>query len=378
VAGRPATGRATTLRHVTDLLDDALEERPQPPRRTKRTPRGRILAVVVLLAVVGALAAGTFYVGSRVLDRLSGSTARTTRARAAARSSSGRAGDTAGDVADTLVEQDVVASRAAFFDVAAADPALDRLQPGSTGCAADELRGALELLLDPSAAGRGTGDRPRRGATSSRRCSCWPRDRIPLADFQAAAAGSGRARPAGVRAGQPRGLPVPGHLRGGAGAAPARRCLTLMIDRFEQAAETSGSRRAPSASAARPYESRDRRQPHRARGEVRRRVRPGLPRRLQPARPEHPARHRRRGRLRVGKAAGGGAHQVRPGRGHAVREPAPDRAAAHPHRLAGEAHAQGCAEPRGRATSSTTCWRPRRVGPSSPTTTRPSSTSAKA
>ena len=108
---------------MTDLLDDALEERPQPSRRTKRTPRGRIVAVVVLLAVVGALAAGTVYVGSRVLDRLSGSTAQDYEGEGTGEVVvQVKPGDTAGEVADTLVAQDVVASRAAFFEVAAADP----------------------------------------------------------------------------------------------------------------------------------------------------------------------------------------------------------------------------------------------------------------
>jgi UPF0755 protein len=120
---------------VTDLLDDALEERPQPPRRTKRTPRGRILAVVVLLAVVGALAAGTFYVGSRVLDRLSGSTAQDYEGEG-----SGEVvvqvepGDTGRRGGDTLVAQDVVASRAAFFEVAAPTPARPGCSQGRTGC----------------------------------------------------------------------------------------------------------------------------------------------------------------------------------------------------------------------------------------------------
>jgi UPF0755 protein len=117
---------------VTDLLD-ALEERPQPGRRGKRTPRSRILAVLVLLAVVLALAAGAYYVGSRVLDRLSGSTAQDYEGEGTGEVVvQVNPGDTAGDVADTLVAEDVVASRAAFFDVAAADPRSTGLQPAST------------------------------------------------------------------------------------------------------------------------------------------------------------------------------------------------------------------------------------------------------
>jgi UPF0755 protein len=240
---------------VTDLLDDALEERPQPPRRTKRTPRGRILAVVVLLAVVGALAAGTFYVGSRVLDRLSGSTAQDYEGEG-----SGEVvvlvepGHTAGDVADTLVAADVVASRAAFFDVAAADPRSTGLQPGSYRLRSKmSSAAALELLLDPSARVVGRVTVPEGRNVEQTLQLLAEGTGLPLADFQAAAADPAALGLPEYAQGNLEGFLFPATYEVEPGTT-APQVLTLMIDRFEQAAETVGLEAGAERLGRTPYE----------------------------------------------------------------------------------------------------------------------------
>jgi UPF0755 protein len=96
-------------------------------------------------------------------------------------------GDTAGEVADTLVEKDVVASRAAFFDVAAADPRSTGLQPGSYRLRKQmSSAAALELLLDPSARVVGRVTIPEGRNVEQTLQLLAEGSGIPLADYQAA------------------------------------------------------------------------------------------------------------------------------------------------------------------------------------------------
>jgi UPF0755 protein len=99
---------------VTDLLD--LDADPPPARRRRRRRRqgiARTLAVLVVLGIVGALAYG----GLLVTRGLFGSS----DAEDYPGPGSGEVvvqispGDTAGDVADTLAAEDVVASRQAVL-----------------------------------------------------------------------------------------------------------------------------------------------------------------------------------------------------------------------------------------------------------------------
>jgi UPF0755 protein len=134
---------------VSELLD-LRDEHPSPRRRRRRSPLVKVLAVLVFLLLVVGLAVGAVVVARALLP------------------SSGPAdyegegtgeavvaiepGDTAGDVADTLAEQDVVASRSAFFQVAVADERSRGLQPGSYRVRQQmSAAAALELLLDPAA-----------------------------------------------------------------------------------------------------------------------------------------------------------------------------------------------------------------------------------
>jgi UPF0755 protein len=211
--------------------------------------------VLVLLAVVLALIAGALYVGSQVLDRLGGSSAQDYEGEG-----TGEVvvqvmpGDTAGEVADTLVEKGVVASRAAFFEVAAADPRSTGLQPGSY-----RLRekmssvAALELLLDPSARAVGKVTIPEGRNVAQTLQLLAEGTEIPLEDFEAAA-----ADPASL------GLPeyAQGNLEGFLfpatyeiePASTAVQVLTQMIDRFEQAAQTVGLEAGAQELGRTPYE----------------------------------------------------------------------------------------------------------------------------
>ena len=239
---------------MTDLLDDSLEERPQP-RRPRSTPRARILAVLVLLAVVLALVAGAVYAGSRVLDRFSGSTAQDYEGEGTGEVVvQVNPGDTAGDVADTLVAEDVVASRAAFFEVAAADPRSTGLQPGFYRLREQMSSvAALELLLDPSArvVGRVTVPEGRTVAQTLQLLS--EGTDIPLPEYEAAAADPASLGLPEYAQGTLEGFLFPATYEVEPGTT-APQVLTMMVDRFEQAADTVGLVEGAERLGLTPYE----------------------------------------------------------------------------------------------------------------------------
>ncbi len=137
--------------------DEVVESDPSPrkPRRRRRK-HSSWLAVIVSVAVVGGIAATLAIAGQSLLSR------------AGDLLSSGPAdypgpgsettvpivvedGDSASDIALTLVADDVVASAEAFVDVAARDAASTGIQPGTYAMPqripAEE---ALAILVDPS------------------------------------------------------------------------------------------------------------------------------------------------------------------------------------------------------------------------------------
>ncbi len=234
---------------VTDLLD-LREERPRPRRRRKRG--GRFVAVLFVLLLVLALGVGAalavraVFGGSATADYSGGGTTPVTV--------QVMPGDTAGDVATLLAEADVVKSRAAFFEVAASDPRATSIQPGFYEvrlqmAAAD----AFELLLDPASrvVGRVT---VAEGLTVPQTLAALAEGtEIPLAQFQAAAKN--------VAA-----LGLPPYARGGLEGflfpatydvepgTTAAQVLTMMVDRFEQAAETVDLQARATALGRTPYE----------------------------------------------------------------------------------------------------------------------------
>ena len=237
---------------MTDLLD-LREERPRPGRPRKR--RGRLVALLVVLLLTFGLVGGAVVAGERVLDKLRGSDAPDFEGQG-----SGEAvvqiepGDTAGDVADTLLEKGVVASRKAFFDVAATDPRATKLQPGFY-----QLRlkmsaaAAFELLLDPASRLVGRVTIPEGRNVEQTLEILAKNTEIPLEQYQAAAK-------------DPSKLGLPPYAKNGLEGflfpatyeiepgTTAPQVLTMMIDRFEQAAETVGLEEGAQRLGLTPYE----------------------------------------------------------------------------------------------------------------------------
>jgi UPF0755 protein len=238
---------------VTDLLD-LRDERPRPGR-AKKSRRGKWLAVLFLLLLVGSLVIGAVTVGGKVIDRVRGSDAADFDGEG-----SGEAvvqiepGDTAGDVADTLLAKGVVASRQAFFEVAAADPRATSLKPGFY-----QLRlkmsaaSAFELLLDPAARLVGRVTIPEGRNVEQTLQALAAGTKIPLAQFQAAAADPSKLGLPAYAKNRLEGFLFPATYDIEPGTT-AVQVLTQMVDRFEQAAKTVGLEEGAQRLGLDPYE----------------------------------------------------------------------------------------------------------------------------
>ncbi len=238
---------------MSDLLD-LREERPQP-RRSKRSGRKKVIAVLFLLLLIIVLVAGTLFAGSKLLDRLGGP---------GAEDFSGEGtgevvvqvepGHTAGDVADTLVAEGVVASRAAFFEVAAADSRSTGLQPGFYRLRMEmSSSAALELLLDPTARVVGRVTIPEGRTVEQTIETLAEGTEIPLADYQAAIADPAALGLPEYAGGNVEGFLFPATYDVEPGST-AVDVLTLMVDRFQQAAETVGLEEGAERLGFTPYE----------------------------------------------------------------------------------------------------------------------------
>ena len=215
------------MTQTLDLVDDT------PPRRGPRR-RAKVLAVLVLLALVAGLVYGAL-VGARSL--FGGSAAQDYDGPGTGEVTvQVEPGDTSGDVADTLLEADVVASRRAFFEVASADPRALGLQPGFYRLrlqmpAAD----ALDLLLDPSSRVVGRVTVPE-GLTVEQTLDVLAEGtEIPRDQYAAAAADFASLGLPEYATGQLQGLLFPATYDVEPGTT-AVQVLTTMVDRFEQAA----------------------------------------------------------------------------------------------------------------------------------------------
>jgi UPF0755 protein len=238
---------------VTDVLD-LRDDLPPRPSRRRRRPGGRWVAVLFVLALVAALGLGAVWAGGKVLDRFDA-------APDYPGPGSGEVvvqvlpGETAAAVATTLKDNDVIASRAAFLEVANPDPRASSIQPGFYRLLKQmSAAEAFERLLDPTARVLGRVTIPE-GYTQAQTLEALAKGtEIPLEDYQAAA-----QDPAAL------GLPeyAKGNLEGflfpatydvepGMGAAEV---LELMIARFSQAAETTGLAARAAELGITPYEA---------------------------------------------------------------------------------------------------------------------------
>ncbi len=238
---------------MTDLLD-LRDEQPRPGR-ARRNRRGKLLAVLFLLLLLTALMVGAVFAGGQALDRLRGS-------EAADFSGEGTGevvvqieqGETAGDVADTLLAKGVVASRQAFFEVAAADERAVDLQPGFYSLRMRmSAASAFELLLDPAARLVGRVTVPEGRNVEQTLQILAEGTEIPLERYKAAAENRGRLGLPPYAKNRLEGFLFPATYDIEPGTT-AVQVLQQMVARFNQAAETVGLEEGARRLGLDPYE----------------------------------------------------------------------------------------------------------------------------
>ena len=221
---------------MTDLRDLT-----PPPRSTRRATRRfpKIAGLLVVLVIVAVLVATAAYGVGKVKSHF---------ASAPDYSGSGtgqvvvqvKSGESAFSLAPRLAQLEVVKSATAFRKVAGASSKASGLQPGYYQLHLHmSASGALALLLDPAARLRGHVTIPE-GSTENQTLALIAKNtEVPLADLKAAA-----SNPAAL------GLPAyaAGHLEGFLFPATydvepgttAVEVLTLMVQRFQEAADSAG------------------------------------------------------------------------------------------------------------------------------------------
>ena len=238
---------------MSDLLE-LRDERPPPRRSRRRSSRlPKVLAVLVVLLITVALIAAVAVVGQRVLSRFDS-------APDFSGSGTGEAvveiepGQTAGDIARTLQEKGVVKSVAAFNEAAMDEPRSRSLQPGFYALRQQmSAAAALELLLDPSARLQGRVTLPE-GLTVPQTLETLAKGTdIPLADFQAAAKDPAAIGLPDYAEGRLEGFLFPATYDVDPGST-ATEVLTAVLDRFDQAAKTTGLEARAEELGYSPYE----------------------------------------------------------------------------------------------------------------------------
>lgn len=164
-------------------------------------------------------------------------------------------GQTAAVVATTLKENDVIASRQAFLEVANPDPRASSIQPGFYRLL-KQMRAAdaFELLLDPSARVVGRVTIPEGYTVPQTLDALAQGTEIPLADFEAAAADPASLGLPEYAQGQLEGFLFPATYEVEPGST-ARDVLAMMIARFTQATETVGLEARAAELGISPYEA---------------------------------------------------------------------------------------------------------------------------
>ncbi|HVM28768.1 MAG TPA: endolytic transglycosylase MltG, partial [Mycobacteriales bacterium] len=239
---------------MTDVLDLAGDRpaRSRRGRRRRRSPVARLVAVLFVLALLVALVAGALYGGQRVLAMFE-----------SAPDYPGPGGEevvvqiepgqTAADVATTLRDEDVIASRSAFLSVANPDPRAASLQPGFYRLL-KQMRAAdaFELLLDPAARVLGRVTVPEGYTVEQTLEALAAGTEIPLEDFQAAAQDSAAiGLPEYAESLEGFLFPATYDVQPDSTAVDV---LRMMTDRFKQAAQTLDIESRAAELGVTPYE----------------------------------------------------------------------------------------------------------------------------
>jgi UPF0755 protein len=164
-------------------------------------------------------------------------------------------GQTAADVATTLRDEDVVASRTAFLEVANPDPRAASIQPGFYRLLGEmKATDAFERLLDPASRVLGRVTIPEGYTVPQTLEALAEGTEIPLADYQAAAEGDPAALGLPDYAEGLEGFLFPAtyEVEPGTGAAEV---LAMMVGRFTQAAETVDLEARAAELGITPYEA---------------------------------------------------------------------------------------------------------------------------
>ena len=238
---------------MTDLLDLGSERPPRPRRsRRKKSSGARWLAVLFVFLLVGGLAYGAYWAGGKVLSQFES-------APDYPGPGSGEVvvqvmpGQTAADVATTLRDEDVVASRTAFLEVANPDPRAASIQPGFYRLLGQmKAADAFELLLDPTARILGRVTIPEGYTVPQTLEALAAGTEIPLADYQAAAGDPALELPPYAEGLEGFLFPATYEVEPGMTALDV---LRMMVARFTQAADAVDLEARADALGISPYEA---------------------------------------------------------------------------------------------------------------------------
>ena len=217
-------------------LADRLMHGPGAPRRRTRRGRGPALALFALLLVV--LLVGVFVGGRAVLDAVRGpSTADFSGEGTGEVLVQVQPGDTATDIGAELAEKGVVKSGAAFAEAAADDDRSRSVQPGFYRLR-QQMSGtaAVGLLLDPASRARSRVTLPEGVTLADALQRISDGADLPLEELQAALEDPEAIGLPDYADGQAEGFLFPATYDVEPGSS-AVEVLTMMTDRFRQAAE---------------------------------------------------------------------------------------------------------------------------------------------
>ncbi|HEX5494143.1 MAG TPA: endolytic transglycosylase MltG [Mycobacteriales bacterium] len=227
-------------------IGDDEEEAPQPARRHRRKqrrrrgPLGGLLAIVVILGLV----AGIFYGGRAVLDTV-GATPDYAGQGQGSVTIEVKDGDTARDIAVTLVKSGVIKSEKAFNDTARDDVRALSIQPGFYTLRR-HMSGAnaFALILDPaSRSGRVTV--PEGETVADTLALLAKKSGVSLADLQAAAKDGPALGLPGYARGHSEGFLYPTTYdfpKGGKARDMLRKMVSAFGENVDQATLTQGAR----------------------------------------------------------------------------------------------------------------------------------------